>query len=152
MRKVISLITVLFVLTPGISWAESDAALAAAADICNSTAYDTLKPQRGIQGARRLMSKSSSGRKYAKWMKKYLKLIATCKAKAYLPDCKPTSKIDNYHVKLKESKEKLEENMLNNYMCNVTLVNKFVSSNTPPAEVKSQVEQKVNDFLKASAR
>jgi len=99
-----------------------------------------------------LMAKSSTGRKYAKWMKKYLKLISTCTAKPFLPDCKPTTKIDNYHVKLKESKEKLEQNMLDNYMCNVTLVNKFISDNMPAAEVKSLIEQKVNEFLKASAK
>ena len=152
MRKMISLILMSYVFMPGVSLADSDAALANMADTCNSTAYDALKPQRDAPGARTLMSKSSTGRKYAKWMKKYLNLISTCASKAYLPDCKPASKIEDYYAKLKESREKLEENMLNNYVCNATLVNKFVSENTPPAEVKSLIGQKVNEFLNVSDR
>ena len=152
MRTIIlsSAIVLLFSPAPGL--ANPDKQLADVADHCNTAAYNTLKPQRKVQGARDLMSKSSEGKKYAKWMKKYLKLLATCQAKPFMPDCKPASKIDNYQAKLKESKQKLEKNMLDNYLCNATLVNKFISDSTPMSQVKTQVQDKVNEFLKVSAK
>ena len=152
MRTIILPAALILLCSPAMVLANADKQLADVADHCNSAAYDTLKPQRKVQGARDLMSKSSEGRKYAKWMKKYLKLLATCQAKPFMPDCKPASKVDNYQTKLKESKDKLEKNMLDNYLCNATLVNKFISDSTSMSQVKSQVQDKVNEFLKVSAK
>ena len=152
MRAIFLLTVAILLCSPVLVSANADKQLADVADQCNTAAYNTLKPQRKVQGARDLMSKSSEGKKYAKWMKKYLKLLATCQAKPFMPDCKPASKIDNYQVKLKESKDKLEKNMLDNYLCNATLVNKFISDSTSMSQVKSRVQDKVNEFLKVSAK
>ena len=152
MRTIILSTIIALSCLPAMVSANADKQLADVADQCNTAAYNTLKPQRKVQGARDLMSKSSEGKKYAKWMKKYLKLIATCQAKPFMPDCKPASKIDNYRVKLKESKQKLENNMLDNYLCNATLVNKFVSDSTSKSQIKSLIQNKVDEFLKVSAK
>ena len=152
MYKVILLIVSAFLLTPQLSLANSDDALANAADGCNSAAYDVLKPQRKTPGARELMDVSSKGKKYAKWMKKYLKLLATCKSESYLPDCKPASKIDGYKVKLKESKEKLEANMIKNYICSAPYVNKLAGDGLSRAQIKPTVENKINKMLGAASR
>jgi hypothetical protein len=148
MRNIAGLLAITCLLLPGTGLARSDGALAKAADNCNTTAYNALKPNRSVSGARDLMTTSSEGRKYAKWMKKYLGLIATCKAKPYMPDCKPASKIDGYQTRLKDSKEKLKKNMMSNYLCNVTLVNKYASRNTPATQINSEVEDKVKKELK----
>jgi hypothetical protein len=152
MHKTILLAVLVFILTPQLSLANSDDALANAADGCNSAAYDALKPQRKKPGARELMDVSSKGKKYAKWMKKYLKLLATCKSESYLPDCKPVSKIDAYKVKLKESKEKLEANMIKNYLCSSPYVNKLAGDSSSHAQIKSTIENKINEMLGAASR
>ena len=152
MYKIIFLAVMLFSLAPSITQASTDTTLANAADNCNSSAYNALKPERKKNGARELMDASSKGKKYAKWMKKYLNLLATCKSEAYLPDCKPASKIDDYQVKLNESKTKLEANMIKNYICSAPYVNKLASHNTPKAEIKAFVESKVKDSLGAANR
>jgi len=141
-----------FTFAPQLSSANSDNALANAADTCNSTAYDVLKPQRNKPGARDLMDLSSKGKKFAKWMKKYLKLIATCKSEPYLPDCKPASKIDTYKTKLGESKEKLEANMIKNYLCSSPYVNKLAQDKPSPIKTKSNIVNKINEMLGAAAK
>lgn len=152
MYKVMLLIVFAFLLTPQLSLANSDDALASVADTCNSAAYDVLKPQRKTPGARELMDVSSKGKKYAKWMKKYLKLLSTCNSEAYLPDCKPASKIDAYKAKLKESKEKLEANMMKNYLCSSPYVNKLAGDSSSQVQIKSTVENKINEMLGAASR
>ena len=148
MRSLISLTLAIFLFMPGASLAASDNALANAADSCNTTAYNSLKPNRSMSGVREMMVTSSEGKKYAKWMKKYLKLLSTCQTQSYLPDCKPASKLEDYKVRLKESRDQLKQNMLNNYLCNVTLVNKYASSNASSTVINSQIKQKVNKALK----
>lgn len=133
-------------------WAASDAALANAADICNAAAYNILKPQRDKPGARDLMGHASKGKKYAKWMKKYIKLLDLCKAKPYMSDCEPASKIDGYKAKLEENKKKMEENMLNNYLCSAPYVNNLAAKNTSAAKAKPEIAGKVEEFLKAAKR
>ena len=151
MRTFVVITLAIFYLTPVTAFAVSDTELANAADHCNSSAYNTLKPQRSKEGARELMTVSANGKKFAKWMKKYIKLINTCQAESYLPDCKPQSKIDNYHVKLKESKAKLQENMVQNYLCSLPLVNKFAAENTSAAQISDLLEAKVNESLGVAA-
>ena len=153
MHKITLLVVLAFILSPQISSADhASDALANAADACNSITYDVLKPQRKKPGARDLMDLSSKGKKYAKWMKKYLKLIATCKSEPYLPDCKPASKIDMYKTKLIESEDKLEANMITNYLCSSPYVNKLATDGSSHAQIKSTVESKVNGMLGAAAR
>jgi len=151
MYKTVLLAVLVFMLTPQLSLAEFDDALASAADGCNSAAYDALKPQRKKSGARDLMNLASKGKKYAKWMKKYLKLLVTCKSEPYLPDCKPASKIDTYRVSLKESRDKLEANMMKNYLCSSPYVNKLAGDGASQAQIKSTVESKINEMLGAAA-
>jgi len=152
MHKVTLLVVLAFMLSPQLSSANHPSdALANAADACNSVAYNVLKPQRKKPGARDLMDLSSKGKKYAKWMKKYLKLIATCKSEPYLPDCKPVSKIETYKAKLIESEEKLEANMIKNYLCSSPYVNKLAGDNPPHAQIKATVENKVVEMLAAAA-
>jgi hypothetical protein len=153
MHKITLLVALAFILSPQISSANHPSdALANAGDACNSIAYDVLKPQRKKPGARDLMDLSSKGKKYAKWMKKYLKLIATCKSEPYLPDCKPASKIDTYKTKLIESEEKLEANMIKNYLCSSPYVNQLAGDGSSHAQIKPTVENKINGMLGAAAR
>lgn len=148
MRSLISMTLAMFVFFPATALAASDNALANAADSCNTTAYNSLKPNRSMSGVRAMMATSSEGKKYAKWMKKYLKLLSTCKTQSYLPDCKPVSKLEDYKARLKESREQLKKNMLDNYICNVTLVNKYASTNASSTVISSQIKLKVNKALK----
>lgn len=152
MYKIISVLLFVFITIPQLSLAASDEALANAADTCNSSAYDALKPSRKVAGASDLMSMASKGRKYARYMKSNLGKIETCKKEPYLPDCEPASKIEQYHVRLKKSKIDLNKNMLKNYICSAALVNRFATNSTASKNIQSQIESKVNKFIKSARR